>query len=334
MSDLTLPRPAAGARLVSVGTYRPRRIVTNAEISTMVDTTDEWIRQRSGIRERRWAGADESLLVMATAAGRQALERAGLTGADVDLLLVTTMTGLSATPTIANLLQAELGTRGGALEANSACAGFTYALGIANDSIRAGSTTTALIVGVERMTDLLDLSDRSTMFLFADGAGAVVVQRSEEPGIGPVVWGSWGEQAAALDTFPTVSDLAAGRSDDRPVLRMQGQTVFRWAVTEMPRICQAALDAAGVKVEQLGAFIPHQANTRILDAMARGLRLPEHVVIADDVRTAGNTSAASIPLAMDALLQEGRAKPGDLALLLGFGGGLSHAAQVVVLPPT
>jgi 3-oxoacyl-(acyl-carrier-protein) synthase III len=155
---------------------------------------------------------------------------------------------------------------------------------------------------------------------------------ADTPGVGPVVWGSWGDQAEALDVTPLLSDVMHRTAEGVPVLRMKGQTVFRWAVTEMPKVCVEALDAAGVKAEQLAAFVPHQANTRIIDAMVKGMRLPEHVAVADDVRWTGNTSAASIPLAMERLLRDGAAHPGDLALLVGFGGGLSHAAQVVVLP--
>lgn len=321
-----------GARLLSLGVYRPARVVDNAEICTMIDSTDEWIQQRSGIRERRWAGPDESLLAMAEAASRDALAAAGLSGADIDLVLLTTMTSFSTTPTAANLLQAAIGSHGGALEMNSACAGFPYALALADQAIRGGSARHVLVVGVERMTDLLDMSDRGTMFLFGDGAGAVVVGPSDIPGIGPVAWGSWGEQAEALDVAPALGDVVRGTVEGDPVLRMKGQTVFRWAVTEMPRVGQHALEAAGVKAEQLTAFVPHQANTRIIDAMVKSMTLPSEVVVADDVRWTGNTSAASIPLAMERVLRSGQAAPGDLALLVGFGGGLSHAAQVVALP--
>jgi 3-oxoacyl-(acyl-carrier-protein) synthase III len=329
---IRLPAGPAGSRLLSLGVYRPARVVDNAEIATMVETSDEWIQQRSGIRERRWAGPDESVLAMATAAARDALLGANLTGDAIDLVLLTTMSSFSTTPTVANLLQAAIGSHGGALEMNSACAGFPYALAVADQAVRTGSARHVLVVGVERMTDLLDMADRATMFLFGDGAGAVVVGPADTPGVGPVVWGSWGDQAEALDVAPLLSDVMHRTAEGVPVLRMKGQTVFRWAVTEMPKVCVEALDAAGVKAEQLAAFVPHQANTRIIDAMVKGMRLPEHVAVADDVRWTGNTSAASIPLAMERLLRDGAAHPGDLALLVGFGGGLSHAAQVVVLP--
>ncbi|RZS89669.1 3-oxoacyl-[acyl-carrier-protein] synthase III [Motilibacter rhizosphaerae] len=323
---------AAGSRLLSLGAYRPQRVVPNAEIVTLIESSDEWIQQRSGIRERRWAGPEETVLAMATAASQQALAGAGLTGADIDLVLLTTMTSFSTTPTAANLLQAAIGSRGGALEMNSACAGFPYALAVADQAVRTGAARHVLVVGVERMTDLLDMADRGTMFLFGDGAGAVVVGAADSPGIGPVAWGSWGEQAEALDAAPLLADVVRGEAEGPTVLRMKGQSVFRWAVTEMPKVGLEALEAAGVKAEQLAAFVPHQANTRIIDAMVKGMGLPEHVAVADDVRWTGNTSAASIPLAMERVLREGRAQPGDLALLVGFGGGLSHAAQVVALP--
>lgn len=332
MSEIRSTTGAPGARILSVGSYRPRRVVDNDEIATMIETTDEWIRQRTGIRERRWAGDGETLVDMSEAASRQALERAGMSGADVDMVIVATCTSLSLTPTTANLLQDRLGATAGALEVNSACAGFCYALGVANDLVRGGSARHVLVVGAERMSELIDPADRGTVFIFADGAGAVVVGPSEEPGIGPVVWGSQGEHADALDTQPLATDYILDPSLGRSYLRMQGQSVFRWAVSQMPAVATAALEAAGVKVEQLGAFVPHQANTRIVDVMAKGFGLPEHVAVADDIRTAGNTSSASVPLAIDALLADGRARSGDLALLVGFGGGLSHAAQVVALP--
>ncbi|NHC44997.1 beta-ketoacyl-ACP synthase III [Motilibacter aurantiacus] len=330
--EIRLPATPRGSRLVSLGAYRPRRVVDNAEICTFIESSDEWIQQRSGIAERRWAADDETLVGMAEAASRQALAGAGLTGADIDLVLLATMTGFSTTPTSANLLQAALGTRGGALELNSACAGFTYALAVADQAIRAGNARNVLVVGAERITDIMNFHDRTTMFLFGDGAGAVVVSAADEPGIGPVAWGSWGEQSEALGVLPPLADVARGLAAERPLLFQKGQSVFRWAVTEMPRTAAKALELAGLKAEQLAAFVPHQANIRIIDAMTKYMKLPEHVVVADDLRHTGNTSAASVPLAMEQVLSAGRVQPGDLALLVGFGGGLSHAAQVVTLP--
>ena len=330
--ELSLPSGPAGARILSVGAYRPRRVVDNAEMCTYIDSTPEWIESRSGITQRRWAAEDETVPMMAAAASRVALERAGMSASDLDMILVATCSNLTPTPSSANRLQAALGAHSGALEVNSACAGFCHALGMANDLVRGGSVRHVLVVGAERLSDITAKGDRSSAFLFADGAGAVVVGPSENPGIGPTVYGSWGELGDTLVTSPSIRSIFDDATLGRPALTMAGQAVFRWSVYEMPKVAQAALDAAGVKADQLDAFIGHQANIRILEAMARAFGLPEHVVVADDIRTMGNTSAASIPLALDALLAQGRVRSGDLALLLGYGGGLSHAAQVVTIP--
>ena len=198
--------------------------------------------------------------------------------------------------------------------------------------MRGGSAEYVVLVGSERMSDLIDHDDRATAFLFADGAGAVVVGPSHEPGIGPVVWGADGAQHDVIDQSASWQELREDRARPFPALTMQGQTVFRWAVYEMARAAQEALDAAGIAAADLAAFLPHQANLRIVEALARTLRLPDHVVVARDVQYMANTSAASIPLAMEQTLATGLAPRGGLALTIGFGAGLSYAAQVVVLP--
>ena len=321
---------AAHARILSVGSYRPERVVTNHELVDAIDSSDEWIRERSGIVSRRFAAPEQTVIDLAEPAARMAIERAGLTPSDIDAVLVATVSHFQQTPAAAPVLAHRLGANHApAVDLSAACAGFCYGISLAADMVRGGSASAVLVVGVEKLSELLDFKDRSTAFIFADGAGAVVVGPSQTPGIGPTVWGSDGSQPEAVTT---ASWLDIRRDGGWPWLRMEGQRVFRWAVWQMAPVAQKALDAAGITADQLDAFIPHQANVRIIDAMAKQLRLPASVAIARDLEDAGNTSAASIPLAMDRMLSEGQAKSGDLALLIGFGAGLAYAAQVVRLP--
>ena len=225
-------------------------------------------------------------------------------------------------------------TPAAAMDISAACAGFCYGVSLANDMIRGGSAEYVLVVGVERLSDITDVTDRSTAFIFGDGAGAVVIGPSETPGIGPTVWGSDGGQWQAISQKHSWMQLK-GTSEDKvdwPALTMQGQTVFRWAVWQMAPVAQQAMEKAGISAEDLDAFIPHQANNRITDSMVKAMRLPPEVPVARDIATTGNTSAASIPLAMDRMLEEGLAPHGGLALLIGFGAGLVYASQVVTLP--
>jgi 3-oxoacyl-[acyl-carrier-protein] synthase-3 len=330
---LTVPTGASFARLLSVGAYRPERVVMNDELVEAIESSDQWIRERSGIVSRRWAAKDESVTDMAEKACVVALERAGLTPADVDAILVATVTHPYQTPSSASLLAHRLGsTPAAALDISAACAGFSYGVSLANDMVRGGSARHVLVVGVEKLSDFIDLNDRSTAFIFGDGAGAVVVGPSDTPGIGPTVWGSDGSQWDAIVNKSSWIEYRDVEDAEWPALKMAGQTVFRWAVWQMAPVAQKALDAAGVEAGDLAAFIPHQANARIVAAMVKQLRLPEHVPVSYDIEQSGNTSAASIPLAMDRMLEEGSAAPGGLALLIGFGAGLTYAAQVVELP--
>jgi 3-oxoacyl-[acyl-carrier-protein] synthase-3 len=320
------------ARILSVGSYRPSRVVTNAEICTYIDSSDTWIRERSGIEERRWAGPDETVVHMAEKASLIAIERAGLSPQQIDAVLVASITHPYQTPSAAAMLTDRIGaTPAAAHDISAACAGFTYGVSMASDMVRAGSAGHVLVVGVEKLTDFTDPHDRSTAFIFGDGAGAAVIGPSSTPAIGPTVWGSDGGQWQAIANKHSWVDVRE-KGADWPWLQMAGQTVFRWAVWQMAPIAQKALDAAGITAADLSAFIPHQANMRIVDAMAKQLGLPDHVPVARDIRTSGNTSAASIPLAMDRMLSEGEAPHGGLALLIGFGAGLVYAAQVVELP--
>jgi 3-oxoacyl-[acyl-carrier-protein] synthase-3 len=336
MSDaprLTVPVGAQHARLLSVGSYRPERVVLNDELVEAIDSSDQWIRERSGIVSRRFAAPDESVTDMGEAAARVAIDRAGLTPADIDCILVATVTHPYQTPSSASLLAHRIGaTPAAALDISAACAGFCYGVALASDMIRGGSARHVLVVGVEKLSDFLDLQDRSSAFIFGDGAGAVVVGPSDTPAIAPTVWGSDGSQWDAIVNKASWIEYRDVEDAPWPALKMAGQTVFRWAVWQMAPVAQKALDAAGVQAGDLGAFIPHQANVRIIDAMAKQLGLPAHVPIARDIVDSGNTSAASIPLAMDRMLETGEARSGDLALLIGFGAGLTYAAQVVELP--
>jgi 3-oxoacyl-[acyl-carrier-protein] synthase-3 len=336
--NLAVSRGATFSAILGVGGYRPRRIVDNAEICTYIDSSDEWIRTRSGIIERRWASADETVQMMSVAAARRAMERADVEPAQIDTVIVSTVTHLYQTPAVATTIASELGATGAAaFDISAACAGFCYGTAMADSFVRSGASKYVLVVGVERLSDMTNKHDRSTAFLFADGAGAAVIGPSDEPGIGPVVWGSDGEQAPLIqqtepwDRALDKTDADAG-DPQWPTLRMDGNPVFKWAAYTMSKTAAEALDAAGVSPDDLDVFVPHQANMRITDAMFRALKLPEKVVVGRDIAYQGNTSAASIPLAIEALLDSGEAKSGQTCLIIGFGAGLVYAGQVIVLP--
>ncbi|MEO8107361.1 MAG: beta-ketoacyl-ACP synthase III [Actinomycetes bacterium] len=330
---LTPRRGAEYASILGVGAYRPSRVVTNDEICEHIDSSDAWIRERSGIITRHFAAPDESVVDMAAAASEKALAAAGISADQVDAVIVGTVTHLWQTPSAAAELAYRLGAGApAAFDISAACAGFSYGLALAQDMIRGGSATCVIVVGVEKLSDIVDPTDRGTAFIFGDGAGAVVVGASETPGIGPVVWGSDGAQTEAIIQDTPWDVLRDDPTHKFPSLRMSGPQVFRWAVYEMAKAAQEALDAAGVSVSDLDAFIPHQANMRITDAMMKKLALPDSVVVARDIAETGNTSAASIPLAMGRMLEEGQIKSGDVALMIGFGAGLVYSAQVVVVP--
>jgi len=332
MSPLTTTTGSAHSRILGLGGYRPARVVTNVEICEKIDSTDEWIRERSGIVSRHFAAPDESVVDMAVAASGKAIAQAGIDAEQIGMVLLATVTHPLQTPSAAVDVAYRLGaTNAGAYDLSAACAGFCYGVATANDMVRGGSAEYVLVIGVEKLSDFTDSYDRTSAFIFGDGAGAVVIGPSDEPGIGPTVWGSDGSQYDAITQRASWIDVR-DHNIDFPHLTMQGQKVFRWAVWQMAPVAQRAADAAGVKLGDLGAFIPHQANMRIIDAMRKALKLPEHVPVARDIAETGNTSAASVPLAMDRMLESGQAKSGDTALLIGFGAGLTYAAQVVILP--
>ncbi|MFP5347861.1 MAG: beta-ketoacyl-ACP synthase III [Actinomycetes bacterium] len=329
---LLQPKGAQYARILSVGAYRPERVITNEEVCQHIDSSDQWIRERSGIVTRRWAAKDETVVDMSEAAAAEAIERAGLTGSDIDAVIVATISHPYQTPAAGPLLANRLGaTPAAAFDISAACAGFCHAVSLAHDMVRGGSAGNVLVVGVEKLSDWTDIHDRSTAFIFGDGAGAVVIGPSDFPGIGPTLWGSDG---AAWDVITQKHSWIDVRdhTTEWPALRMAGQSVFRWAVWQMAPIARKTLEASGIEPEELDVFIPHQANMRIIDSMIKQLGLPENVKVARDIAETGNTSAASIPLAMQRMLDDGTAKSGDLALLIGFGAGLAYASQVVVLP--
>src|SRR3954447_15221817 len=328
MSSIQLPAGAPGTRILGLGGYRPRRRVTNDELAQVMDTNDEWIQSRVGIAERRWASEDETLVEMAVAAGGKALAASGLAPDEVDMVILASASLRAPIPGIGPQVAHRLGIpRPGAVDLNAGCARVCYAPGVAcarggaPDAIRSGDARNVLVVGVERLTDVTDMTDRTTAVIFADGAGAAVVGASDEPGIGPVAWGSDGDQHNAIE-------IAAGSS----TMTMAGQAVYRWATTKLTETLVHAMDRAGVTAADIDVFAPHQANLRIVESMAKKLGFGPDTVVARDIVQSGNTSAASIPLALTALLESGEAKSGDLALVLGYGAGLTFAGQVLRLP--
>ncbi|MCX6456408.1 MAG: ketoacyl-ACP synthase III [Actinobacteria bacterium] len=331
-------KTGSNSRILAVGTYRPKRQVPNSEIVDRIESSDEWIQQRTGIETRRFAGADESVVSMAQAACEMALKRANLTISDIDTVIFATISYEFQAPSAATALIQQMGNpKAAAFDISAACAGFCYGVAMAKDLISGGTSKNVLVVGSEKLTDFTDPDDRATAFIFADGAGAVVIGPAEEPGIGPAIWGSDADSRDAILLNPAWTDFkdspTKGVADlGWPNINQQGQTVYRWAVFSMSKVGLQALEAAGITGDQLAAFIPHQANFRIIESMAKEMKLPASVVIADDVKTNGNTSSASIPLAMDALLESHPELSGGLALIIGYGAGLVYAGQVVQLP--
>ena len=319
--------------LLSVGAYRPERVVTNAELCQNIDSSDEWIYSRTGIKTRRFAARDETVASMSIEAARQALSNAALQATDIDGVIVATSTQFYQTPASAPAVASGLGATGvPAFDISAGCAGFGYAVGVAADMIRGGSVAKMLVIGSEKLSPTVDMLDRSNCFIFADGAAAVVVGATPVQGIGPTVWGSDGEQAKAIRQDIDWITYTENPTGPRPFLRLEGSAVFRWAAFEMGKVGRQAMDAAGVRSDQIDVFIPHQANARINEVLAKNLDLRPDAIVANDIEHTGNTSAASIPLAMAELLATGASKPGDLALLIGYGAGLSYAAQVVRMP--
>ncbi|MEV6647006.1 beta-ketoacyl-ACP synthase III [Amycolatopsis sp. NPDC051371] len=321
---LSLNPGSRGSRVLGIGSAQPDKIVTNDDLSQIMDTNDQWIRDRVGIIERRFAEKDESLTDFAVAAGTAALADAGVDPSEVDTVILPNCTMPTLIPNAAAQVAARIGIPSpGAFDLNAACAGFCYGLGVASDLIRGGSAQKVLVIGAEKLTDSVNPIDRANAIIFADGAGAAVVGASDEPLIGPVSWGSAGD----------LVDLI-GMTEDKFIYQ-EGQSVFRWATTQIAPIAMRALEVAGLKPSDVDVLIPHQANLRIVEAIAKKLRANgarDDMVVADDIKYSGNTSSASIPLALDHMRKAGTAKPGDVVLAVGFGAGLSYAGQAFVCP--
>ena len=315
------------ARVLSFGGYQPARVVTNDDLAATIETSDEWIRSRVGIASRRLAGPDETVADMAVVAAGKALAGSGLSPADIGLVIVATCTPEVMIPNTAAVVARRLGiVAPGAYDLNAACAGFCYALAAASDAVRSGSARHVLVIGAEKLSQWVDWTDRSTCIIFADGAGAAVVGPADEsdgdgePGIGPVVWGSDGEMADKIYI-----------KDRNSFIFQEGQAVFRWATTSLHPVALDACAQAGVEPAELAVFVPHQANLRIIEAVARKIGAPQ-ARVATDIVTAGNTSSASIPLALSRMIERGEIASGDKALLIGFGAGMCYAAQVITVP--
>ncbi len=325
---LRLPATVAGARLLGLGSMQPDRVVTNDELAARVDTNDEWIRSRVGIESRRIADKDTLLVEMAAEAGVRALKDSGVEPTDVDAVIVATCTMPDAIPNAAAQVAHRIGIPApAAFDVNTACSGFSYGVAVAADLVRAGTARNVLVIGAEKLSDWLDWDDRSTCIIFADGAGAAVVgvaPDADSVGVGPVAWGSAGDQYETIRINP-----------DTRALHQEGQAVFRWATTQVAPVALRAIELAGLTPADVDVLVPHQANLRIVEAVAKRLRAKgarADMRVADDIVHSGNTSSASIPLALDHMRTQGRLRSGETVVLVGFGAGLSYAAQVVVCP--
>ena len=316
---------APRARITGLGHFRPDRIVTNDELSTIMDTNDEWIRSRVGIAERRFAGEDDTVVTMGARASAKALAEAGLQPADIDTVIVATCSLDSPVPHAATQIAGALGIHApGSFDLNAACAGFCYGIAAADQAVRVGASKNVLVVGSERLTDWTKPDDRATAIIFADGAGAAVVSASEETMIGPVIWGSDEQNIDAI--------RIEGRNGH---FIQEGQTVFRWATGAIGPVAVRAAQAAGVDLADIDVLVTHQANLRIIDAIAKKViaaGAKPDIKVGRDIVTTGNTSSASIPIALDRMRAAGEAKSGDLVLSVAFGAGLTYASQVFQCP--
>ncbi|WP_328320897.1 beta-ketoacyl-ACP synthase III [Streptomyces sp. NBC_00388] len=310
-----------GTRIAALGHYQPAKVLTNDDVAALVDTSDEWIRTRVGIKTRHIAGPEEPVDELAAQAGAKALASAGLTPGEIDLVIVATSTAIDRSPNMAARVAAKLGMGSPAtMDLNVVCSGFTHALAVADHAVRAGSAVRALVIGADKMAEIADWTDRSSCVLVGDGAGAAVVEACEEDGIGPVLWGS----------VPTMGN-AVRIEGTPPRFAQEGQSVYRWATTQLPPIARKVCEKAGITPEELAAVVLHQANLRIIEPVAAKIGAV-NAVIARDVVDSGNTSAASIPMALSKLVERREIPSGAPVLLFGFGGNLSYAGQVVRCP--
>lgn len=320
------------SRIYALGAARGDLVVTNDDIAGPIDSSDDWIRQRTGIVTRRRASENVSLMDMAVEASNEAIRKAGISPQEIGAVIFSTISHPFQTPSAATLLADKIGANPApAYDVSAACAGYCYGIAQADALVRSGVAKFVLVVGGEKLSDFINPTDRTISFLLGDGAGAAIVGPSDTPGISPTVWGSDGSHWDAVSMSGSLLEFRDGKTS-WPTLQQEGATVFRWAVWEMAKTAAKAIEVAGIKPEDLSAMVTHQANIRIIDELAKQLKLPESVAIARDIVTTGNTSAASVPLAMHQLLESGEVKSGGLALEIGFGAGLAFAAQVVVLP--
>lgn len=332
MKTLKQTSPVSFSKIYSLGAMRGEIVVSNDDVAGPIESSDEWIRQRTGIVTRNRAGKDTSLMDMAVGASREAIAKAGISPSEIDAVILATITFPYQTPSGASLLSELVGAHGAAAyDISAACAGYCYGIAQADSLVRAGVARYVLVVGAEKLSDFISPTDRSISFLLGDGAGAAIVGPSDHPGISKTVWGSDGGNWDKVGMTGSLIDYRDGKIQ-WPTLIQEGQSVFRWAVWEMVKVAKDALEQSGLEPEDLAALVTHQANVRIIDEFAKQLGLPESVVVAKDIVETGNTSAASIPLAMHRLLAEGQVKSGGYALQIGFGAGLAYAAQVVELP--
>lgn len=332
---MTVMRTTKGpefSRLSGLGVFRGENSVPNDDIIGPINSSDEWIRKMTGIATRVRAHADTTVIDMAEGASRKAIEHAGIGADEIDAVILSTITFPHITPGGAPVLADRLGITAAAFDISAACAGYCYGIGQADSLVRSGQARNVLVVGAEKMSEFIDPADRSISYLLGDAAGAVVVGASDTPAIGPTVWGSDGAGAHLVRQTASWFEYRDVPGTAFPTLFQEGPSVYKWASFKMAPVALEAMEVAGVTPADIKAFIPHQANIRIIDQMVKQIGLPDHVAIARDIVDSGNTSAASIPLATERLLRDGDAQPGDLALQIGFGAGLVYAAQVVVLP--
>ncbi|SDP44241.1 3-oxoacyl-[acyl-carrier-protein] synthase-3 [Nakamurella panacisegetis] len=325
VAKISQPAPVAGSKIVGLGHYRPDKVVTNDDLSKIMDTNDQWIQSRVGIAERHVGADTDTVASMGAIAGAKALADAGLDPSDIDTVIVASCTAETQVPHSSTQIAATLGIHApGSFDLNAACAGFCYALAAADNAIRGGSARTVLVVGSEKLTAWTDPVDRATAIIFGDGAGAAVVTAADEPGIGPVAWGSDETQTQAI------------RIETRDASFIQeGQAVFRWATAAIAPVAIRAVELAGLQLADIDVLVTHQANLRIVEAIAKKLissgARPD-LRVAKDIVTSGNTSSASIPIALDRMREAGDVSPGEMVLAVGFGAGLTYAGQVFRCP--
>ena len=332
MKQLQESIPVAHTRIYALGAARGNQVVSNDDIAGPIDSSDEWIRQRTGVATRTRAAEDQSMMDLAVEASKEAIAKSGVDPSEIGAVILATISFPYQTPSGASLLSELVGAQGAAAyDISAACAGYCYGIAQADALVRSGLCKYVLVVGAEKLSDFISPTDRTISFLLGDGAGAAIVGASDHPGISKTIWGADGSSWDKVGMTGSILDFRDGKTP-WPTLTQEGQTVFRWAVWEMSKVAKQALDAAGIEASDLSALVMHQANLRIIDEFAKQMKLPDTVVIAKDIVETGNTSAASVPLAMHRILEEKKVASGGFALQIGFGAGLTFAAQVVELP--